>query len=257
MKRILLVLSLVITCSISGNAQKKSELIAELAELKMQLDSVNNQIAISLRNEKSSLAKAESFESQALELREANKTLMKNLNSFSQLSSQNSSNMNKAMESLNAKERQLKIINDAIAKNDSLALVVLTGAKQTLGENAKIGVTNGMVVISPDLNTLFGNDTGSTISSEAQLMIQKIAQILVSNPDMDITIEGLSMTGDLDLPAQQASAISTALQGLEIPAERIHTVGKDGNLKEGVLLKIHPKFSAFYHMVKEHLKNGN
>ncbi len=255
MKRILLSLSFVLILSASVNAQKKSELIAEISTLKSQLDSVSNEVATAQRNEKASLAKAESFEAQALELRDANKTLMKNLNSFSQLSSQNSTNMNKAMESLNVKERQLKAINDAIASNDSTALVVLTNAKQTLGENAKIGVSNGMVVISSGLASLFGSDTGSTIAVEAEPWVQKIGQILVANPNMAVTIEGLSMTGNLDLPAQQASAISSALQRLEIAPERITAVGKDGNLKEGVLIRIHPKFDEFYKMVKENMKN--
>ncbi|MEP3210157.1 MAG: hypothetical protein ABJN95_13240 [Maribacter sp.] len=257
MKRILLSLSCIVVVSISVNAQKKSELIAEINTLKSQLDSVSNQVAEAQRNEKASLAKAESFEAQAMELRDANKTLMKNLNSFSQLSSQNSTNMNKAMESLNAKERQLKAINDAIASNDSTALVVLTNAKQTLGENAKVGVSNGKVIISSDLTSLFGSDTEATVSADAEPWVQKIAQILVANPKMAVTVEGLSMTGDLDLPARQASAISTALQGLSIAPDRITALGKDGNLKEGVLIKIHPKFDEFYTMVKENMKNGN
>lgn len=257
MKRILLSLSFIIAFGISVSAQKKSELIAEISNLKTQLDSVSNQAAEAQRSEKASLAKAESFEAQALELRDANKTLMKNLNSFSQLSSQNSTNMNKAMESLNAKERQLKAINDAIASNDSTALVVLTNAKQTLGENAKIGVSNGGVVISSSLTSLFGSDTEATISTEAEPWVQKIGQILTANPKMNVTIEGLSMTGDLDLPAKQASAVGSALQRLSIAAERITALGKDGNLKEGVLIKIHPKYDEFYKMVKENMKNGN
>lgn len=257
MKRILFSLSFIIVLSVSVNAQKKSELIAEVATLKTQLDSVSNKVAEAQRNEKASLVKAESFESQALELREANKTLMKNLNSFSQLSSQNSSNMNKAMESLNVKERQLKSINDAIASNDSTALVVLTNAKKTLGENANVGVSSGMVIISSGLTALFGSDTESTITTEAEPWVLKIGQILTANPNMAVTIEGLSMTGNLELPAQQASAISSALQRLEIAPERITALGKDGNLKEGVVIKIHPNFDEFYMMVKDNMKNGN
>ncbi len=257
MKRILLCLGFFLTFSLAMNAQKKSDLITEINSLKSQLDSVNTQLAEAQRNEKASLAKAESFEGQALQLRDANKTLMKNLNSFSELSSQNSTNMNKAMESLNAKEKQLKAINDAIASNDSTALVVLTNAKQTLGENAKIGVANGTVIISSDLNSIFGSDTANTIATSAESWIEKIGQILIANPQMAVTIEGLSMTGNLDLPAQQASAISSALQRLSIAAERITAIGKDGNLKEGILIKIHPKFDEFYTMVKDNMKNAN
>ncbi len=235
-------------------AQKKSELISEIATLKMQLDSVSSEVTDARKKEKVAQTESVSYKSQVTELQDANRTLMKSLTSFTEVSTKNSSNFNMAMESLNDKEQQLKAINDAIASNDSIALVVLTNAKQTLGENAKIGVSNGMVIISSGLSALFGSDTGSTISVEAEPWVQKIGQILTANPNMAITIEGLSMTGDLDIPAQQAKAISNALQRLEIPADRITASGKDGNLKEGIVLKIHPKFDEFYLMVKEQMK---
>lgn len=257
MKNILLSLSLIVLFSAAVNAQKKSELIAEIASLKTQLDSVNSEVTDARRNERIAQVASESYKNQVGELQDANSTLMKNLTSFTEVSSKNSSNFNVAMEQLNEKERQLKSINDAIASNDSTALVVLTNAKQTLGENARIGVSNGMVLISSGLTSLFGSDTESTIAIEAEPWIQKIGEILTANPNMAVTIEGLSMTGNLELPAQQASAVSKALQRLEIAPERITALGKDGNLKEGVVIKIHPMFDKFYTMVKENMKNGN
>lgn len=257
MKRILLVLLLVLCCTTALQAQKKSELIAEIATLRMQLDSVSSEVVDARKNEKVAQTQSESYKGQVTELQNANRTLMKSLTSFTEVSTKNSSNFNVAMERLNAKERQLKGLNDALASNDSTALVVLTNAKKTLGENASIGVSKGIVIISSSLTSLFGSDTSSTISVEAEPWVQKIGEILTANPEMAITIEGLSMTGNLVLPAQQAGAISSALQRLEIASERITALGKDGNLKEGIVLKIHPKFDQFYLMVKENLKNVN
>lgn len=254
MKIKLLFVLLLVSSITALQAQKKSELISEIATLKMQIDSVSSEVTDARKKEKVAQTESVSYKSQVTELQDANRTLMKSLTSFTEVSTKNSSNFNMAMESLNDKEQQLKAINDALASNDSIALVVLTNAKQTLGENAKIGVSNGMVIISSGLSALFGSDTGSTISVEAEPWVQKIGQILTANPNMAITIEGLSMTGDLDIPAQQAKAISNALQRLEIPADRITASGKDGNLKEGIVLKIHPKFDEFYLMVKEQLK---
>ncbi len=256
MKLKLLFLFILLSCITGLHGQKKSELISEIATLKMQLDSVNSEITVARKNEKVAQTESKSYKTQVEGLQNANKTLMTSLTSFTKVSTKSSNNFNMAMESLNAKEKQLKAINDAIASNDSTALIVLTNAKQTLGENAKIGVLNGMVVISSDLTSLFGSDTKSTIAAAAEPWVQKIGQILTANPKMSVTIEGLSMTGNLDLPAQQASAISSALQRLEIAPERITALGKDGNLKEGVVIKIHPKFAEFYNMVKKHMKNG-
>lgn len=257
MKIKLLALILVLCGVANLQAQKKSELIEEISTLKMQLDSVSSEVTDARKKERIAQTESESYKSQVTELQNANATLMKSLTSFTTVSTKNSSNFNIAMEQLSEKERQLKAINDAIASNDSTALVVLTNAKQTLGENAKIGVSNGMVVISSGLTALFGSDSESSLTAEAEPWVQKIGQILTANPKMAVTIEGLSMTGNLELPAQQASAISNALQGLAIAPERITSLGKDGNLKEGVVIKIHPRFDDFYRMVKDNMKNAN
>lgn len=75
---------------------------------------------------------------------------------------------------------------------------------------------------------------------------------------MMVTIEGLTMTGELDMAAAQAGAVATLLQkNHEIDPARIFTLGKDGNFKEGINLKIHPNYVQFYLMVKENMKNGN
>lgn len=257
MKIKLLSLVLILCCVANLQSQKKKELIKEVATLKMQLDSADSKVADARKKEKVAQTESESYKAEVIELQNANATLLKSLTSFTEVSSKNSSNFNKAMESLNAKERQLKDINDAIASNDSTVLVVLTNAKQTLGEGAKIGVSNGMVIISSGLAALFGSDTKSTLTAKAVPWVEKIGQILTANPQMAVTIEGLSMTGNLDLPAKQALAVSTALQGLSIAPERITALVKDGNLKEGVVIKIHPKFDDFYRMVKDNMKNRN
>ncbi len=258
MKKIILSLSFVLFLATIGSAQKKSELIAQIDGLKKQLDSVKSLVIVAQKNEKISTARAESFEVQVQELQDANATLLKNLNSFAEVSNKNSNIVNSAMASLEAKEKQLKAIKDAISSNDSTAIVVLTNAKQTLGENAKVSVSNGAVVISESLNALFGGDTGTTVTGTAETFLGQLAQILNVNPEMALTIEGLSMTGDLDLPAKQAASVASVLQTkFSIDPSRITALGRDGNLKEGVLLKIHPKFDEFYLMVRENMKNGN
>ncbi len=256
MKKIILPFLFILCCSTALQAQKKSDLIYEVDILKKKLAKVKEALFEAQKNEKVAKIEAESFKAQVTELQDANTSMMKSLTSFTEVSAKNSDNMNKAMESLKEKEQQLKGIHELLAKNDSTALIVLTNAKQTLGEDAKIGVSNGMVIISSDLQTLFGSDTGTTIKKDAEPWVEKIGQILIANPGMAVTIEGLSMTGNLELPAQQAAAISSAFQKLSIAPERITALGKDGNLKEGVVIKIHPKYDEFYLKVKESMKQA-
>ncbi len=255
-KKILLP-TLVLLFFVSTNAQKKTELFAEINSLKQQRDSLKNQVAEAQRNEKASAVKTESYEKQVTELQEANATLMKNLTTFTSVSAKNSDNFTKAMQSLQEKESQLSGINEALAKNDSTSLIVLTNAKQTLGENANIGISGNSIVISNSLMSLFENDQNAVVSEQGEMLLQKVANVLAMNPNFDLTIEGLSMTGDLVLPREQANAVSMVLQKFGVSFEKITAVGRDGDLKEGVLLKMHPQYAKFYTMVKENMKNKN
>ena len=166
--------------------------------------------------------------------------------------------MNMALEKLREKENQISAITQAFSSNDSTAIVVLTNAKQTLGENAKVGVSNGSVVISSTLDALFGTTNAAVVTPEGTAWLEKVANILTSNPKVSMTIKGLSMTGELDLAADQAAAIGTILQKqYGIIPSRINSLGMDGNFKEGINFTIHPDYSEFYSMVKAHMKASN
>ena len=256
MKTLFVSLFLTITTSLTLQAQRKSDLLDRIETLRSQLDSVNSEVLDARKNERVAQARATSFEAQVADLQESNNTLMSNISNFTAVSNKNSDIANSAIESLQATESKLRSIKNAIASNDSTIIVVLTNVKQTLGEEAKIAVSNGAVVVSSDLASLYGSDSGITLTPEAETWAGKLADILKANPTTAIDIEGLSMTGDLNVPAQQALALSTELQNkFSIEPERITTLGKDGNLKEGLQVKIHPKFSDFYLMVREEMKN--
>ncbi|WP_298486065.1 hypothetical protein [uncultured Maribacter sp.] len=248
---------LFISC-LSLHAQRKSDLINEINLLKAKLDSTNIELASSKKNGSVNEEKAASFEKQVVDLQNANSTLLKNLNSFAQISSKNSESVNKALASLEEKEKQLSVFTDAISSHDSTAVVVLTNTKQTLGENAKIGVANGTVIISKDLTSLYGSDTNTNITEEAKAWLNKIATVLSANPKTTITIEGLSITGDLNTPILQATSIANILtKDMAIAKDRVNVNAKDGGFKEGVNFKIHPNYEAFYLMAREGIKNGN
>lgn len=256
MKTFLTTLFLIICTSITLQAQRKSDLLEKIQSLKSQLDSVSSEVLDARKNEKVAQARATSFETQVSDLQASNNSLMSNISNFTAVSNKNSDIANSAIESLQATEGKLRSIRNAIASNDSTIIVVLTNVKQTLGEDAKIAVSNGAVVVSTDLTSLYGSDSGIQLTPEAEAWAEKIANILKTNPSTALDIEGLSMTGDLNVPAQQALALSTLLQSkFAIEPDRITTIGKDGNLKEGVQVKIHPKFSDFYLMVREQMKN--
>jgi hypothetical protein len=237
-------------------AQKKSELIEQNQDLKYKLDSISRMVSTSQRNEKLANQRSDEYQSQVMELQDANATLMKNLNSFAALSSQNSENINKTMAALERKEKQLKGVTDAVASNDSTAVVILTNTKQVLGENAKVGVADGSVIISEKLDYFFTDGVGVNVSSESIGWIENVAKVANASPTSVITIASLNITGEMNIAIQQATAIASILiKDFGVNGERIIAVAQDGGLRESLQIKFQPDYKAFYDMAKGDAKN--
>jgi hypothetical protein len=181
---------------------------------------------------------------------------MKNLNSFATLSSQNTANINKTLETLERKEAQIKSIIGGFASADSTALVVLTDAKRTLGENAKVQVSEGVVIISEKLDFFFEDGLGNNLLETSKELLGKVGQLLNANPNAAITVIGMNITGELHLGLNQAVAIANQLivqNGVD--GSRLQVKAQDGGFKEGIQIRIHPDYKAFYTKAKADMKN--
>ncbi|MFS4469072.1 hypothetical protein [Maribacter sp. 2210JD10-5] len=256
MKRIILPTLLCILCFASVEAQKKSELIAQNQDLKFQLDSIKRTISGAMKDKKIAELKTAEFESQVSELQEANATLLKNLNNFAALSSQNSKNINKTLGTLERKEAQLKGIVDAIAGNDSTAVVVLTRAKQILGENAKVSVSDGTVILSEKMDFFFEGGLGTVLLEPTKDWLANLAKLLNANPNIPVTVEGLSITGEFDVALSQAATVTAALiKEHGVSGNNITVAAGDGGFSESLRVKIHPDYKAFYDKAKADMKN--
>lgn len=251
---VLTVVALLGCSSLQG--QKKSELISQNQELKFQLDSVNGIIKDAKRSERIGLQKAEELQAQVTELQDANATLMKNLNSFASLSTQNTANINKTLETLERKEAQIKSIIGGFSSADSTALVVLTNAKRTLGENAKVQVSDGVVVISEKLDFFFTDGLGTDILENSKELLGKVSELINANPNAVITVIGLNITGEMHIAINQAAAVSNQMiEHNAVDGSRINVKAQDGGFKEGIQIHIHPDYKAFYTKAKEDMKN--
>ncbi|SHG27471.1 hypothetical protein [Flagellimonas flava] len=255
-KRLLLCSCLLIT--ISGFAQKKSELFAQIDELKTQISETEQELAKAKREISSSNAKAEALETENVSLRDANATLLKNLSNFSELSKKNSENVTKTLAALERKEKQLSGISDQIASSDSTSIVVLTRIKQTMGENSNANVADGAVVLSSSLNKLFGSDTGLELTDEGKLWLSQVAKVLLASPNRTAQVEGLNITGEFGVTYDQANVVTKELvNNLQVPNDRIGTSVKDGNFKEGISISLQPDYKGFYDKAKSDLKATN
>lgn len=248
MRKILTHLALGLLAIGQVNAQRKSDLIAQNQDLKFRLDSVQRTVSTAQKNERIAQQQAQDLQAQVTELKDANATLLKNLNSFSTLSKQNTENINKTLATLKQREAQLGTMFNTMAAHDSTAVVVLTHTKQALGENAKVQVLQGgVIVISESLDFFFDNGMGTKLSEKAKGWLANVAKILNANPNTVATLEGLSMTGELDMALQQAAAVAASLlKDNGIAGNRLTARGVDGGLKEGIQVRIHPNYQAFY-----------
>ncbi|WP_282133840.1 hypothetical protein [Cellulophaga baltica] len=246
---------LVLTLGLTNlHAQKKSDLLLEIQNLKASRDSINNLYVVSKKRETVSKTEAESYKAQADELLETNGQLMQNINNFTKASIEKSENIGKTLESLQEKEAKLKFINDKFSSHDSIALAILTDLKKTLGENSAINVTNGAVVIS--LNEAIRNGIAAK-DAAADAQLSKIATVLNKYSDALVTIEGVSNTGEFDVALNQATLLANKFQKqFTISNSRLMAVTKDGGFTEGLNIRISPKFDAFYFQVRELVKEN-
>ncbi len=254
-KKFIILLTFSIISVTAIQAQKKSDLIQEIGILKVKIASLDDELAVSKKNERVSKTEAESYKAQADELLETNQSLMQNINNFTKASIEKSDNIGKTLETLRNKEAQLKKINDAFSSHDSIALLVLTDFKKSLGENANINVASGAVIVS--LNETVR--TGLTTNDESAIAyLSKIATVLNMHKNTDVSLEALTNTGEFDLALTQAANVAGVLQKqFTVDASRITAKAKDGGFTEGLNIKVMPKFDSFYFALREQMKEAN
>lgn len=126
-----------------------------------------------------------------------------------------------------------------------------------MGENAKVGVEAGVIIISNSMNSLFGSDTATELTEEGKTWLAGIANVIKTNPNFKAEVEGLNITGEYGPTYDQVAAVASALvTTLEVPAESIAISAKDGNFKEGINIRLQPDYKAFYAKAKESTKVG-
>ncbi|GAA4274943.1 OmpA family protein [Aquimarina gracilis] len=272
MRKIILFATVLFISTASIQAQKKKDLLDEIDKLRKELKTTKAELSDSKKKEKATLTQVATMEAQVKDLKETNASLLSNMGSFTELSKKKAQNLEKSLESLQQKDKQLKSINDAISKGDSIKLATLTVVKQALGSDAKIGVQNGAVILSIPNTVLFGeNDKSITLEDKAKGILGKLATALNSKPDLKIIVEGNSnalnfkdktLNDNWDLSSRQAAVIVKTLQKeYKVDPKRMTVLGKSeygsDSIETATRIIIDPKFDEFYGLVKENMKNAS
>ena len=254
-KSLLLLVLIAVTCSL--NAQSKRELLAEIDQLKAELTQKDSVIVSAQKNEKISTARAAAFEQQVGELQNANATLLQNLKIFTEASSRKSENIGAALESLRAKEAQLKVINDQFSKGDSIALLMVTEFKNTLGEGAQIKVGQGMLALPITHAFLVGEDENAdSLSIEANDYLKKLGQVLKQYPDWQLGLitQDNGMIDEENREAQINAVLGIITEETGIPGWQISQRKLDG-LINALEIRLHPNYAEFYRTIRKSMKN--
>ncbi|TPN85226.1 OmpA family protein [Aquimarina algicola] len=271
MKKIIVFASVLLMTITAVHSQKKKDLLDEIDKLRKELKTTKGELNDAKKKERATITRVETMEAQVKDLKETNASLLSNMGSFTELSKKKAQNLEKSLESLQEKDRQLKTINDAIGKSDSLRLASLTIFKQALGNDAKIGVQNGMVVVSIANATLFGSDKSTTVDAKAKGILGKIAAAVNKKPETKIIVEGnsnalsfkdKSIKDNWDLSSRQASAVVRMLQkDFKVDPKKMEVVGKSEygseSIETATRIIVNPKFDEFYGLVKENMKNAS
>ncbi|WP_103070070.1 OmpA family protein [Aquimarina sediminis] len=270
MKKNIFIACVLLISTISIQAQKKKDLLEEIDKLRKEVKTTKAELNDSRKKEKATLIQVQTMEAQVKDLKETNASLLTNMSSFTQLSNQKAKNLETSLTSLQEKDKQIKTINDAISKSDSIKLTTLTVFKNTLGGEANIAVKNGAVLITLANTALFGeSDKSFVIQDKAKGVLEKIANALNSKPDLKIIVEGnsnalnikdKSILDNWDLSSKQASAVVRMLQNdFKVDPKRMEVLGKSEygsqSIETATRIIIDPKFDEFYGLVKEKMKN--
>lgn len=178
-----------------------------------------------LERQKMSLEKDNDFLKKQIEfLKTNNESALSQLRDLSVISASQAESINKSLENIGAKDNYIRTIQQAAARKDSLNMRLVMNLKGAIGnmsdEDVHIQVDKSAVMITLSDKMLF--KSGSyVISDRAAEVLGKVSQILNSQPDLDILIEGHTdnvpikskcLQDNWDLSVMRATAIARVLQ---------------------------------------------
>jgi chemotaxis protein MotB len=153
------------TDSTAAASRRRSELESEIAGLKKQVDYLN-----------------------------ANNNLaLKQLENLSVISSSQAESIKKSLDNIGAKDAYIQNLQSALNKKDSLNLALVTNLKGAIGnlddKDINIKVDKGVVYIDISDKLLFKSGSYE-VADKAKEVLGKVAMVLKNQPDIEFMVEG-------------------------------------------------------------------
>jgi chemotaxis protein MotB len=218
------------------------------------------------------------------EARQTNRKLIVQVTEMSSLSTEQSRNMQEALSKMKEKDLQIRALNEAINRRDSMTIALVTELKKALGrdnQDIEVQVDKAVVMISISEKVLFktGEFNIRTDNPQANRQIAAIAAVLKDRPTFDVLIEGHTdnvpfkkdiLEDNFDLSVKRATALTRILiekHGINgaklIPAGRgefLPLVANDTPENRAknrrIRVIVMPNLEEFYGMIGQGMKGG-
>ncbi len=224
----------------------------------------------------------EHLREQVTEMSLTNQALLNNVGNMATLSAKEATNLEKSLESIKEKDLQIRRMQDALDKKDSITLALVVSLKSSLGNlndtDVVVNVEKSVVFISLSDKMLFPSGS-TTIGPRAKEVLGKVAKVLNDKPQMDVLVEGHTdnvpiskdcIKDNWDLSVLRATAITRVLtKDLGVEPARITAGGRSEfvplvandtpehrSQNRRTRIVILPKLDQFYNMIEDGLKKA-
>lgn len=162
---------------------------------------------------------------QILDLRKTNDKQLDAVGNLTVLSKEANANIDKTLSQLEQKDKYINLLRAARTKTDSLNLALALNLTRILSngiEDQDIEVKIDKTVVMVNLSDKMLFTSGSTkMSTKANAILEKIAQIMKSRPELEVMVEGYTdnvaihtdcITDNWDLSVKRATSVVRVMQ---------------------------------------------
>lgn len=282
MKKIILLIT--VTALLFSCASKKDleAALAKQLETQQLLDSATVKLNACLSDQKVAEAQLKLKREQLDNLKNTNAALLNNVGDLATLSKKEAENLEKSLESIKEKDMQIRSLNDAITKKDSVTLALVTSLKSSLGNlndgDIEVNVEKGVVFISISDKLLFSSGS-DVVYDKAKTVLGKVATVVNDKPEIEIMIEGHTDSQPIanskfkdnwQLSTARAVAVTKVLQEeFNVAPERMTAAGRsfyvpvasndtpEGRAKNRrTRIVVLPKLDQFFDMIEEGMEQA-
>tara|TARA_B100000809_G_scaffold252838_2_gene288063 strand:- start:52260 stop:53105 length:846 start_codon:yes stop_codon:yes gene_type:complete len=185
-------------------------------------------------------AKVAALEDKIDYLLKGNEKTLEFVDNLTVISKSASENVAETLSQLSKKDEYIKHIQNVNSKRDSINLAVAFNLKKVLGDglnddDIQINIEKTVVYISINDKLLF-NSGSYKVSSRAKKILQKVADVINAQPEMDVMVEGHTdsrtistdvLEDNWDLSVKRSTSVVRTLQeDYSVAPERLIAAGR-------------------------------